>query len=55
LSNARLGNAAVEASSSAAAPVTEPQGDEQPKKAKAKRKKLAKNAPRFQRFRWRNQ
>jgi transposase len=35
------------ASAVAAAPVTEPQGDEQPKKAKAKRNKLAKNAPRF--------
>lgn len=31
----------------AAAPVTPVQGDEQPKPAKAKRKKLAKNAPRF--------
>jgi transposase len=29
------------------APVTEPQGDERPNKTKAKRKKLAKNAPRF--------
>ena len=27
--------------------MTEPQGEEQPKKAKAKRKKLATNAPRF--------
>jgi transposase len=31
----------------AAAPVTNLPGDEQPKKTKAKRKKLAKNAPRF--------
>jgi transposase len=43
----QLASFASAASAVAAAPVTESQGDEQPKKANAKRKKLAKNAPRF--------
>ena len=43
----QLASFASAASAVAAAPVTEPQGDEQPKKVKVKPKKLTKNAPRF--------
>src|SRR3984957_11955686 len=39
--------ASFASAASAAAPVTEAQGDEQAKEATVKRKKLAKNAPRF--------
>jgi transposase len=43
----QLASFASAASAAASAPVTEAQGDEQPKEATVKRKKLAKNAPRF--------
>jgi transposase len=43
----QLASFASAASAAAAAPMTEAQGDEQPKEATVKRKKLAKNAPRF--------